>query len=151
VYTSQFCTNVLCSITQELTAESSQVTRTARRASVALGLAPKTKGPEMRSSRKKRAVGNEVHAFLSMVEGGDGDSITRDQYATLLRADLKRLKLGSIESSTIENMLTAIFGNESRLDHEGFERLLKVRVRFFRVLYERRFVNSWAACDVCQT
>jgi hypothetical protein len=139
VYTSQFCTNVLCSITQELTAESSQVTRTARRASVALGLAPKTKGPEMRSSRKKRAVGNEVHAFLSMVEGGDGDSITRDQYATLLRADLKRLKLGSIESSTIENMLTAIFGNESRLDHEGFERLLKVRVRFFRVLYERRF------------
>ncbi len=139
MYTSQFCTNVLCSITQELTAESSQVTRTARRASVALGLAPKTKGPEMRSSRKKRAVGNEVHAFLSMVEGGDGDSITRDQYATLLRADLKRLKLGSIESSTIENMLTAIFGNESRLDHEGFERLLKVRVRFFRVLYERRF------------
>ena len=139
MYTSQFCTNVLCSITQELTAESSQVTRTARRASVALGLAPKTKGPEMRSSRKKRAVGNEVHAFLSMVEGGDGESITRDQYATLLRADLKRLKLGSIESSTIENMLTAIFGNESRLDHEGLERLLKVRVLLFWSWYERRF------------
>ncbi len=137
--TSQFCAIVLCSIPLELTAESFQVTKTARRASVALGLAPKTMGPEMRSSRKKRAVGNEVHAFLSMVEGGDGESITRDQYATLLRADLKRLKLGSIESSTIENMLTAIFGNESRLDHEGLERLLKVRVLLFWSWYERRF------------
>jgi len=112
-----------------------QVKKAGRRASVALGLAPKSMGPETQRSRKPRAVGSEVHAFLSMVEGGDGESITRDQYATILRADLKRLKLGAIASSTIENMLSAIFENESRLDIEAFEQLLRVRVRIFRVLY----------------
>jgi len=42
---------------------------------------------------KRRAVGSEASAFLSMVPGGDGRAISRAQYRALLDAEVKRLGL----------------------------------------------------------
>jgi hypothetical protein len=73
---------------------SSMVKSAGRRMSVALGFESARPAPAAKRKPRQRAIGNEVQAFLSMVPGGDGESITREQYATLFKKDLKRLKLG---------------------------------------------------------
>jgi predicted ferric reductase len=73
---------------------------------------------------RNRAVGNEMQALLCMVPGGDGESISRDQYEALLKQDLKRLKLGSVEGHIVKGMVDSVFEDGPNLNHTAFESLL---------------------------
>ena len=62
-----------------------------------------------------------------MVPGGDGESISREQYAALLKKDLKRLKLGRMGDDTglVNKVVSSVFRDEMQLDLAGFELLLQ--------------------------
>ena len=81
-------------------------------------------GKKMAHKSRNRAVGSEAQALLSLVPGGDGESISREQYVQLLKQDLKRLKLASLDKNVVEGIVYAVFGEMDRLDMNAFELLL---------------------------